>query len=59
MKYDKVIMIEAESYEEEQHLLGQFPDAVFINLSHGHTKFFVHKDERQRVEEAIKNWKEK
>ncbi len=57
MKRKVVIQLESETYMEEQFLLDKFPDAVWLNIG-GSTKFYVDLDEKERVLEAITQWKE-
>ena len=57
MKRRVVIEVEAESYLEEQYLLDQFPDAVWLNMG-GQTRFYMDIDDKDRVLEALTNWKE-
>jgi len=58
MKRRVVIELESESYIEEQFLLDRLPDAVWLNMG-GSTKFYLPIEEKERVLEAITDWKER
>lgn len=57
MKRRVVIEVESESYLEEQYLLDKFPDAVWLNMG-GQTKFYMDINDKERVLEALTEWKE-
>jgi hypothetical protein len=57
MKRRLVIEVESESYLEEQFLLDQFPNAVWLNMG-GQTRFYMDIDEKESVLEALTKWKE-
>ena len=57
MKRRVVIEMESESYLEEQFLLDKFPDAVWLNMG-GQTRFYMDIDEKERVLQALTEWKE-
>jgi len=57
MKRKVVIELKSESYMEEQYLLDKFPDAIWLNLG-GTTRFYLDVNEKERVSEAITEWKE-
>ena len=56
MKRRLVIELESESYLEEQFLIDRFPDAVWM-VQGGATLFFIGLDEKDRVLQAITEWK--
>jgi hypothetical protein len=51
-----VIELTAESYDEEQDLLGAFPDAIWIKLDEIRTKFYI-KNTFKEVESILKEKK--
>jgi hypothetical protein len=44
-----IIEITAESYNEEQDILGTFPDSIWIKLDENRTKFYI-KNSHKEVE---------
>jgi len=54
MKVKKVIEITAESYIEEQDVLGRFPDAIWIKLDENRTKFYI-KNSHKEVQKFLKD----
>lgn len=57
MKRKVVIELQSESYLEEQFLLDKFPGAKWLNLG-GTTRFYLDLNEKERVIDAITEWKE-
>ena len=53
MKVKKVIEITAESYIEEQDVLGRFPDAIWIKLDENRTKFYIQIDRERDVKQFL------
>jgi hypothetical protein len=49
MKVREVFEMTAENYNEEQELLGAFPDAIWIKLDENRTKFYIKKDQEKEV----------
>lgn len=50
MKVKQVIEITAESYIEEQNIMGRFPDSIWIKLDENRTKFYINKNKEKDVE---------
>ena len=60
MKHKSVIQIITESYEEEQFILGKFPEAWWTTTQKvGHTTFYVSELREGEVKEAINEYKER
>lgn len=57
MKVKQVIEITAESYLEEQNIMGRFPDAIWIKLDENRTKFYINKDRERDVEMFLQEMK--
>jgi hypothetical protein len=57
MKVKQVIEIMAESYLEEQNIMGRFPDAIWIKLDENRTKFYINKDKERDVEMFLQEMK--
>jgi hypothetical protein len=57
MKVKQVIEITAESYLEEQNIMGRFPDAIWIKLDENRTKFYINKDKERDVEMFLQEMK--
>ena len=56
MKQKSVIQITTESYEEEQHILSKFPEAVWISLKPGKTLFHLPFSQYNEVVTTIDEW---
>lgn len=57
MKYKTCYEVIAENYEEEQFLLSRFPESIWF-ITEKHVKFFIPKQDKQKIIESIGEWKE-
>lgn len=55
MKAKKVIEIETDNIAEEQYVLNEFPDALWIALDKK-TKFYVPYNKNEVVNEILEKW---
>jgi len=58
MKYKTCYEVIAENYEEEQFLLHRFPGSIWF-ITDKHVKFFIPKQDKQKIIESIGEWKER
>jgi len=58
MKYKMCYEVIADNYQEEQFLLSRFPDSIWF-ITESHVKFFIPKNKKQELIEAVGQWKEK
>ncbi len=58
MKHKKVIQIIAETYEEEQYLLNEFPEAWWDSRG-GKIVFSISLEQEGKVNEAIHEYKKR
>jgi hypothetical protein len=42
----EIVELTAENYNEEQDILGAFPDAIWIKLDENRTKFYIKNSHR-------------
>lgn len=55
MKVKKVCMIETDSYEQQQYILGIFPESVWIAMG-DKTKFFIPIEKMSKAESSVNMW---
>lgn len=59
MKMRAVIEIETESYLEEQYILEQLPNSVWIYLGEKRVRFYIPYPEYDLVKKILKEWEER
>jgi len=56
MKYERVVEIKTDSYEEEQYILSKFPDAWFSQRG-DHTIFHVSVNKESEVQKVYDEYR--
>jgi hypothetical protein len=56
MNVRAVVEIETKTLEEEQHVLANFPDAIWVTFSEGRTKFYVPYAQYEAIMKMVTTW---